>query len=305
MRSLLASVVLIGCQPAPAPASTPAKPKPPRSVAVSNVLSAVGDATCALHDGAVHCWGDSSLGQLGEVDVGPNDVVTIALPGPAAAVALGGVHGCALLADDRSVQCWGEKMPHTVALTGVLDIVVGIAFDCALLDDGEVRCWGESAYMFYDSVGDPMRVALGRRAVQISAGRSHACALLDDGSVKCWGADEHGARGGGPSGKTLFVHDVDPSLPPVTLDGKAIQVAAGGTHTCAIMETGRTQCWGRGPRLTIKPVKIAAGYDRTCGLTRRRSRGVCGARRMRPHRRPATPRRRRDHRRQPRLLRAR
>jgi alpha-tubulin suppressor-like RCC1 family protein len=87
----------------------------------------------------------------------------------------------------------------------------------------------------------------GRTALQLTAGLAHTCARLDDGSLKCWGANFVGqlglgdgqSRGDGP-GK------LGASLPPVDLGlGRtALQLTAGGGHTCARLDDGSVKCWG-------------------------------------------------------------
>lgn len=64
---------------------------------------------CALTDsGAVQCWGDGSLGQLGTGDLAQGLPLSVNLPGMelARAIATGDTHSCALLASGR-VACWG------------------------------------------------------------------------------------------------------------------------------------------------------------------------------------------------------
>jgi alpha-tubulin suppressor-like RCC1 family protein len=58
-----------------------------------------------------------------------------------------------------------------------------------------------------------------------------------DGNTFCWGAGELGQLGDGS--KTS-------SAVPVRVAGieKAVEVAAGGRHTCARLEDGSVQCWG-------------------------------------------------------------
>jgi alpha-tubulin suppressor-like RCC1 family protein len=74
--------------------------------------------------------------------------------------------------------------------------------------------------------------------VQISAGSRHTCALIVDGGVKCWGDNAYGQIGDGSTADRLAAVDV------VGLGSLATAVAAGGRHTCAIMEGGGVMCWG-------------------------------------------------------------
>lgn len=63
--------------------------------------------TCALREGAVRCFGNNSSGQLGNGTKQNSMAVSVALRGPAKAVACGQTHACAWLEDGR-IQCWGE-----------------------------------------------------------------------------------------------------------------------------------------------------------------------------------------------------
>jgi alpha-tubulin suppressor-like RCC1 family protein len=79
--------------------------------------------------------------------------------------------------------------------------------------------------------------------VQITAGANHTCVLLDRGAVRCWGENKNGQLGYG------HTHDIgDKQLPAsagdVPLGGRAVQISAGGLHTCAVLDTGRLRCWG-------------------------------------------------------------
>jgi len=92
----------------------------PVAVSTSGVLSGKtisavalgGSHTCALADGAVYCWGDNSLGQIGDGTntqrTSPVAVTTSgALNGKTIkAISAGGGHTCAI-ATDNSAHCWG------------------------------------------------------------------------------------------------------------------------------------------------------------------------------------------------------
>ncbi|HEY4016418.1 MAG TPA: hypothetical protein VGM06_23950 [Polyangiaceae bacterium] len=84
---------------------------------------------------------------------------------------------------------------------------------------------------------NPSGTSLGG-VVAVANGASHACALLADGTVDCWG--DSSAMQLGYS--TLFTHSPDPLRVP-GLSG-AIAIAAGGTHTCALLGDGSVWCWG-------------------------------------------------------------
>lgn len=122
-----------------------------------------------------------------------------------------------------------------------LVLALGNAHSCALVNGG-VRCWGWGTTLGAGSAANrptPVWVSgLSSGVKAIAAGRSHTCALLDSGSVKCWGKNTAGQLGDGT--------EVD-SLTPVNvsgLSGSVRALAAGGDHTCAILDSGSVQCWG-------------------------------------------------------------
>jgi alpha-tubulin suppressor-like RCC1 family protein len=76
---------------------------------------------------------------------------------------------------------------------------------------------------------------------QIAVGRSHSCALLEDGRVRCWGEGWNGMLGDGDTS----IHAVaSPKLIENLFHVK--QIDLGHSHSCALMEDGRVQCWGDG-----------------------------------------------------------
>ncbi|WP_168929396.1 hypothetical protein [Nocardioides sp. GY 10113] len=129
---------------------------------------------------------------------------------------------------------------------------------------GAVRCWGfgdTGALGYGDSqaVGDGTTtgmetpaaagdVPLGGRAVAITAGEDHTCALLTTDAVRCWGIGADGRLGYGDTsgvGAGSVGNETPADAGDVPLGGKAVAIAAGGAHTCALMATGAVRCWGR------------------------------------------------------------
>ncbi|HEY8377000.1 MAG TPA: hypothetical protein VIK91_10950 [Nannocystis sp.] len=78
--------------------------------------------------------------------------------------------------------------------------------------------------------------------VQVSAGGSHTCALSDTGRVRCWG---HGLHTG--HGNTEVIGDDEPASAAEDVDvgGPVIKLAAGTSHTCALLAGGTVRCWGQ------------------------------------------------------------
>jgi alpha-tubulin suppressor-like RCC1 family protein len=147
----------------------------------------------------------------------------------------------------------------------VLDVALGRDHSCALLQGpggGVVRCWGrqDDGRLGTLELGDALTdepwgnglVEIDAPVWKISAGAAHTCAIANGsatagGSVYCWGLGLDGRLGYG--NEASIGDDESPaSVGPVPLlhGALAIDVAAGGAHTCAVLLTGEILCWGRG-----------------------------------------------------------
>jgi alpha-tubulin suppressor-like RCC1 family protein len=109
------------------------------------------------------------------------------------------------------------------------------------------------------------------------------CAITQEGNVKCWGSNFYGELGVPPITGQMSVTE------PVQINDtdKYIDIAAGGLHTCGILESSnQLKCWGdnsfgelgtgapSGPTATPTSVTdsdlysvIANGDDFSCGIT--------------------------------------
>ena len=103
-------------------------------------------------------------------------------------------------------------------------------------------------------------IAVPTCASGVTAGGAHSCALGVDGSVWCWGGNIAGQLGTGD--KT----DRHTPTAVVGLPRPALQITAGGYHTCAILDDHSLWCWGNnasgqlgtnGPD-SITPVEVTA-----------------------------------------------
>ena len=80
--------------------------------------------------------------------------------------------------------------------------------------------------------------------IDVSAGSQHTCSIRTDGSIWCWGANGNGQLG---NGTTTDSNAPMPVTAPATWSAnglKATHVAAGGSHTCALMSDSSVWCWG-------------------------------------------------------------
>ncbi len=200
---------------------------------------AVGDTfTCALlDDGGVRCWGSNAAGQLGIGSVySPSmyQAVDLGASRHATAITAGSSHVCALL-DDHSVKCWGNNAFGQLGL-------------------GDTNARGDAPGEMGDAL-PIVQLGSGRHAMAIAAMKGvggfdmsfSTCALLDDQTVKCWGENNRGQLGlGDTDARGDEPGEMGDSLPVVLLgsDRHAVQLAAGGSFACAILDDGTIKCWG-------------------------------------------------------------
>jgi alpha-tubulin suppressor-like RCC1 family protein len=115
-------------------------------------------------------------------------------------------------------------------------VVAGVAFVLFTVLDVFV---GASDWRPLGEMGSKMP----RSRIAVSLDGRHSCAVLGDGTVRCWGANDAGQLGNG-------VVSAGATSTPVSVTGvtMAIAVAAGRDHSCALLVTGRVQCWGANDR---------------------------------------------------------
>ena len=200
--------------------------------------------TCALQDNnRAKCWGKNQHGELGLDD----SLARGGMPGETGhtlpsldvgtgltvgAIEAGDTHTCAIVLDGLGVKCWGNNHYGQLGYGDLLS-----------------RGGGGSAGDMGDSL-PLVSLGTGRSAVALALGHDHTCALLDNGLLKCWGRNDHGQlgledtthRGGSPG-------DMGDHLPFLNLTNagtRAVAVAAGYYHTCAVMDVsgGQLKCWG-------------------------------------------------------------
>jgi len=175
-----------------------------------------------------------------------------------------------------------------VNLSNAMLMGAGQTRSCAVLSDKSVSCWGWGIGGLLGDNSSAMRPSPGpvpglNNVTGISLGGLHTCVVAADSSgastVSCWGINDQGQSGADP--------DVAPEEDtPHAITGftAALQVSAGGNHTCMVLKTGQIYCWGANdagqlgdqttdgrysPRQVFgitDAASVASGYDFTCAL---------------------------------------
>lgn len=190
------------------------------------------------------CWGTNAHGELG-TGLAPsptsNSTVPVKVSGLAdvSALTAGNGHACTLPTGSSSPLCWGDNDEGQLGNGSTVDANAPVAVS-GLTTATQLSAHGR--VLSGDEVG-------------------HTCARLQDGTAQCWGDNLNGQLGNNaastsPSDVPVTVqYDTDPEPPeagddhfdPGPLTG-VVEVAAGGTHSCALRNDGTNTtvwCWGR------------------------------------------------------------
>lgn len=217
---------------------------------VIQVMSGYNHACALLAGGAVVCWGENSLGQLG-VSNPPYETI----------------HDVSILSD--------LQQPSEVSLAGPAERILqqgsSTAFkdkSCVELQNGSLYCWGKNDWGQL-GVGNqteqscwtgpnsstacstyPMKVAIEGEIETVVLAENTGCAITVDGRLYCWGRADSAQLGADAeiedechSGKLC-------STTPVFIPTEApiVDVALGLRYTCALRRDDEIDCWGWGFR---------------------------------------------------------
>lgn len=256
------------------------------SFGVEKIASGANHNCALMYNGLVKCWGSNDSGQIGLNQTNGQRGATAGDMGE----------------NLSFLNLGGAKF--------VRDIISGgyqSNSNCAIMSDGEMRCWGDNSQGqlgIGDNVSSNLKigdesdevsttfldpVTFGGQKVRSAAmGPGHTCAIAVNGSVYCFGQNNNGQLGLGNTTPTLA-----PSSAVDLLIDKAIQLAIGSTHTCALLSSGELKCWGSngsgelGQNNTanigetaasmsslsqvfvgsgLKILKVSAGWSSTCAL---------------------------------------
>jgi alpha-tubulin suppressor-like RCC1 family protein len=239
-------------------------------------IAASTATTCAVSvAGAVLCWGDGQYGELGTGSIAtaytPASIKALTYPPvlkPSrtdfVAVSSGADHSCGLTTGGAAL-CWGVNkegqlgdggveasdtpVPVHGLSSGVVSVVAGSSFSCALSSDALVRCWGLDANgqlgngRFQGSltpvvVGGLTDVA----TIAVSATGGDTCAVTKAGALYCWGSNTKGQLGTGHY--TGADRGSATPMPVQGLDAGVRSVAVGTNSACALTVAGAVWCWG-------------------------------------------------------------
>ncbi|MBU1495219.1 MAG: hypothetical protein KJ956_14780, partial [Actinobacteria bacterium] len=218
---------------------------------------------------AVMCWGKNDYGQCGNGNtVTPQRTpVNQAMYYDASGISVGGDHVCVMTGG--TFYCWGKNdhgqcgdttttsprlFPVEVrGLTVRYSIHAGNEYTCARVQaNGRyVKCWGRNNY---GQCGDGTTTTPRTSPVDVIktdsttlstvnglwAGGYHACVVDTGGAVLCWGFNNNGQVGTG--------NTTTPQPRAYAVSGLAGAVAEVSpshyNHTCALLSSGKVQCWG-------------------------------------------------------------
>lgn len=254
---------------------------------------------CALRrDDTVVCWGSNGSGQLGDGTT-VDRIVPVSVNGlrDVTTIAAGSVHTCARRTDG-GIWCWGDASFGQLgdsADTGVRTTPI----EAPTMGPLRPRTVPEAPRSVRTSMGD------GTVMINWSAPGFDGGAPISGYTVQASAADQGGAGpdtrtctwAGGPLNCaivglnaarrytfTVTATNAAGNGPASAAVGSALAIAAGDSHTCALLVTGGTRCWGANDRgqlgdgttttrlsaVTVGgltgAIAIAAGANHTCAL---------------------------------------
>ena len=113
---------------------------------------------------------------------------------------------------------------------------------CSVFQDRSTYCRSAAVGLTtFDGRTAPTRV------IEIAMGGFGECLLFEDGKIKCRSFyNDYGQIGDGTTTSTTTANWADvQGIDGSTSAKKAVKVAMGRNHVCALMDNGQVQCWGR------------------------------------------------------------
>jgi alpha-tubulin suppressor-like RCC1 family protein len=244
-----------------------------------------GDAiTCALKGTAAYCWGDNTVGEIGDGTFTQRLIPTAVIGGLA----------FSQISESGTGPGGSDQTSHT----------------CALATSGQVYCWGSNSQRATSCPGNcnegylgvglaksqlaltatPMAVAGNRTYTSVSTGQTSGCAIGSDGNPYCWGNCITGC-GATTSQQVLSPTEVSstPSFSTITTASGSFDVESDPGprlvpevgYSCALTAGGAAYCWGTDTvgvigngttptavltGLTVVSISLSAVPDHGCAL---------------------------------------
>jgi alpha-tubulin suppressor-like RCC1 family protein len=256
--------------------------------------------TCALSGGNVFCWGYNFSEDVvpGTDNPKPEPTAMGGMPPDISAMALGSYHGCVV--SHGEVWCWGMNQPPNAGakpvgilgqqanldssvvplkvpgVSGAVAIDAGGYHTCVLVPlsgapNGPygVQCWGlgdDGQLGDGQSMSGPSaRTVPGLKAWGLSLGGYHSCAINDERKVVCWGQGQKLQLG-----TASMTNSPVPQLASLPDRDPVKTITSGTAHSCAILESGSTVCWGDNSHQQLdRPGTLSApGAVTTSGILR-------------------------------------
>jgi hypothetical protein len=146
--------------------------------------------------------------------------------------------------------CVDSPVPVT-GISNATQVAGGEYNGLAVLSDGTVKDWG---YNYYGELGDgtttessvPVQVKGLSNVVAVAGGAYHSLALLANGTVMAWGYNGYGQLGTGSASGPEECSGYPCSRVPLPVAGisNAVAVAAGYSHSYALLADGTVMAWG-------------------------------------------------------------
>lgn len=140
---------------------------------VKSISAGTKHSCSLLIDGSIKCWGDNSMGQLGngEISGGGFSAVQVSLISGAISLDAGAFHNCAITSSN-GVKCWGENSAGQLG-NGITSLT-GSSFAASVINFKSVEKSGLTS---------------------VSSGFGHTCSLSSFGITNCWGDNGSGQIG--------------------------------------------------------------------------------------------------------------
>jgi alpha-tubulin suppressor-like RCC1 family protein len=221
------------------------------------IVSVGSSHSCGLTvpDERAYCWGNNSLGELGDGTFTERDTpVAVAGGRRFRQVTTGALHTCAVTPDYKA-YCWGwdaegqlgdgttrqNRSRPSLVVGGHLFVQIdaGFANTCAVTTTAKAFCWGEPPVGDGSTVSrfEPRAVSGSLTFTRVTAGDSHMCGEATGKKAYCWGQGSLGSLGNGQAFGIV-------TKPAAVGGGLLFAQLSAGRGTCGKTSGGAAYCWG-------------------------------------------------------------